>query len=485
MRWKIIVANAGIVLIVGLLSYAMLAASLADVVANPARARTAASQSVESANARLALDALQLERWLNERVRTDAVVDVFASGTMQARQEGATAQANRIRDDLVQVSTFSGLAPSLVLFMDAQGTALGRNGSALMRGERIADVYPVVKRVLENGGTTSDVWINRQRQEQMLVSLTAVPGDSGKSIGAVAVGVPLSDERLQRTRELTGGSALLFGLAGDKGIEVVARGGTIDSAAMNEIVGSGGMQFAQTALKTRNPVVVDAVHGDWVYAIAFLEGYAGKKNLLISALPVSSVASVSGLLMPVFGATLLGLILVAIVGALLGNYFSRPISELEDGILAIINGNQSLRFQLEHAELGGLVFRINSLLNALMGVAEDTTDEQGRPSLAPTAGHFQEALSVDESSVASQQVNPQLVAALSAEPADQYYSRIFQEYLAAKQRIGDPVEGISRESFMQRIQASEREMSTKYGRPVRHVVEAREGGIVLVAVPLS
>ena len=64
-------------------------------------------------------------------------------------------------------------------------------------------------------------------------------------------------------------------------------------------------------------------------------------------------------------------------GVLLGNYISRPISEIEDGLLAIINGSSDLRFQLEHAELGGLVFRINSLLNALMGVPEDTTDEQG------------------------------------------------------------------------------------------------------------
>ena len=63
----------------------------------------------------------------------------------------------------------------------------------------------------------------------------------------------------------------------------------------------------------------------------------------------------------------LGLLMVGFAGYLLGNYISQPVSELEDGLLAIINGQQDLRFQIEHDELGGLVFRINSLLNAMTG----------------------------------------------------------------------------------------------------------------------
>jgi hypothetical protein len=83
----------------------------------------------------------------------------------------------------------------------------------------------------------------------------------------------------------------------------------------------------------------------------------------------------------VFGVTALGLLLVGVGGVLLGNFIQRPVSELEEGLLAIINGKTDLRFQIEHPDLGGLVFRINSLLNALMGVPEDTTDDEGRPSV--------------------------------------------------------------------------------------------------------
>ena len=48
---------------------------------------------------------------------------------------------------------------------------------------------------------------------------------------------------------------------------------------------------------------------------------------------------------------------------------------LEEGLLAILNGQADKRFELDHAELGGLAFRIDQLLNQLMGVEEDPTDE--------------------------------------------------------------------------------------------------------------
>jgi hypothetical protein len=54
---------------------------------------------------------------------------------------------------------------------------------------------------------------------------------------------------------------------------------------------------------------------------------------------------------------------------------------MEEGLLQIINGKTDLRFEIEHPDLGGLIFRINSLLNALMGVPE--TDEEGRTSTSP------------------------------------------------------------------------------------------------------
>lgn len=485
MRWKIIVANAGIVLILGLVAYVMLATSLAEVVQNESRARTVVAQSARAANARLALDSLQLERWLDQSVRGDAVRDVFGGGTIEARQESATVQANKIRDEAIQNPLFRGLSPSLVLFLDANGVALGRNGSALMRGERVIDVYPSIKSVLGQGKSLSDVWVNQQRQEQMLVSLAAVRGEGTSILGAVAVGVPISDERMQRTSSLTSGQVLMFGVERDKGIEIIARSENAAPEVLAQVNGDTGLQSLKLARNSRDIDVPQAQSGSWVYGVGLLDGFATDKMVVVAATPISLVPSLNGLLMPIFGVTAFGLVLVIIVGSLLGNYLSRPISELEDGLLAIINGNQSIRFQIEHPELGGLVFRINSLLNALMGVQEDDTDEQGRPSASPTSQHFQEALAVDESFIASKQVNVEVSRALAAEPPGDYYNRVFREYMEAKRRIGDPVDGIEYDAFVGRLKDNERELSDKYQSPVRHTIEVRDGAVVLVAIPLS
>jgi hypothetical protein len=485
MRWKIIVANASIVLIVGLVAYFLMATSLTAVVRNDARTRTAVAQSVRAANARLALDALQLERWLDSRVRVGVVSDVFAGGTEQARQESATVQATKIRDDAAQNPAFSGLAPSLVLFIDTQGVVLGRNGSTALRGDRLFEIYPTAKNVISEGKTYSDVWISPKRQEQLFVSLAAVRGEGNAIVGAVAVGVPLDDERLRRTSELTSGQVLFFGVSGESGIELVARGGTLPEGLSAQVSSRAIAQTAQASFRARNVMVAETTNGDWVYGIGSLDGYAVQNMALVAVMPTSLVPSVEGLLTPIIWGTLLGLLLVVIVGALIGNYIAQPISELEDGLLAIINGNQTIRFQIEHPDLGGLVFRINSLLNALTGVPEDDTDEQGRPSAAPSPNHFQEALSVDESFILSQQVNPAVVGALAGEPAEAYYRRLFKEYLAAKRQIGDPVDPGAYQGFMAHIQQHEAEISAKHGRPVRYQLEVRDGGVTLVAIPLS
>lgn len=123
-------------------------------------------------------------------------------------------------------------------------------------------------------------------------------------------------------------------------------------------------------------VHADAVGDGTVAAFAPLSGYAEARATLIALAPKSGFTNVAGALWPIWGVTALGLLLVGIVGSALGAYISRPISQLEEGLLSIINGKTDTRFELEHEELGGLVSRINSLLNSLTGVSE--ADDEGR-----------------------------------------------------------------------------------------------------------
>ncbi len=242
----------------------------------------------------------------------------------------------------------------------------------------MAAAYPSLAESLKSGHTASALWINHKRQEQMLTSYAPLRSDSGAVIGALVVGTPLNDERLTRTSDLTSGHVLMLEAVSDS-VEVVA-----DSAAPADVVAAASQASvtaaAKQALSTGGVVTVDTVGGGNLFGAVPLDGYAGEtRGVIIAAVPASLVDSLPGLLWPVLAVAGLGVVLVLVGGTLLGNYISGPVSELEDGLLAVINGNSELRFQLEHDELGGLVFRINSLLNALMGVAEDTTGRRGAP----------------------------------------------------------------------------------------------------------
>jgi hypothetical protein len=239
------------------------------------------------------------------------------------------------------------------------------------------------------------------------------------------------------------------------------------------------------ATRSGLPGACDQTLAGHLFGAAALEGYDATPAVLIAAVPTSRIGDMSGLLLgPIFGVTLLGLLLVTVGGVLLGNYISRPVSEIEDGLLAVINGNSSLRFQIEHAELGGLVFRINSLLNELTGVPEDTSDDEGRPSSAPSAGPYAEALAVGERALPPELSEPGEASVLAAEPAEVYYERLYGEYLRAKRELGEPVDHITYEAFRARIEQNERSMAEKHGRPVRFRVELRDGAVALAAVPL-
>ncbi len=389
MRSKIIAVNAGIVIVIGVLTYVLLATSLREVVANRGERELAAAQALRAASAQLTLDALRLERWLEHNTATESARGVFAMGTPAARSEAATAEANRLRDAAVGEPSFAKMAPSLVLFVDAQGVAVGRNGSALMRGEQVDKDHPALTTALKTGHAGSAIWINRERQEQMLASFAPLRSDAGAVVGAVVFGTPLSDERLKRTSDLTSGQTLMFAMQGAQTLDVIA-----DSAASGDIIKNATdasvVAAARQATTSGGVASAGAPLSDMLFGAAPVDGYGKTDAVLIVAIPSSLVGSVNTLLWPVFAIAGLGLLLIVVGGVLLGNYISAPISELEDGLLAIINGQSDLRFQLEHPELGGLVFRINSLLNAMMGVAEDTTDDQGRPSQGPSAQGFQD-----------------------------------------------------------------------------------------------
>jgi hypothetical protein len=116
-------------------------------------------------------------------------------------------------------------------------------------------------------------------------------------------------------------------------------------------------------------------------------------------------------------------------------------------------------------------------------VEEDTTDAEGRLTVSGNPSRYTESLD-DNATTNGGQLDADAVQRLAAEPADQYYARVYREYIAAKTAIGESTSHITESTFTSRIQSMESDAAQKYGRPVRYQVQSRNKEVILLAVPL-
>jgi len=484
MRIKIIAVNALIVAMVGLLSFLLVRSALGSAAGNSDQLSQEAQNGVNGAAGRLQLDGLRAERWLAAAATEQATVDAMSKASPSARADAAQRRCDDLVSKMKNATLFEKNVPTLVALVDASGKIVGRNGTNMNRGDDMAGTYAGLRSTLKTGESGSDVWYER---DHYLASYVAVHDSSGAIVGALIAARPLNDT-LSRVSEATTGHGLALAVSKGDGFEVVGKSATEAKPSLDELVAGAAKDMLKNALAHQQTDHVRA--GDQLVAASPLPAFEdGKRAMLVSAAPASLIADPSGLaLLPIFGSMAIGIVLVIIGGWLLGNYVTRPINMLEEGLLAILNGQADKRFELDHAELGGLAFRIDQLLNQLMGVEEDTTDAEGRVSVAPNAANFNDALAVDDKRMTQgageMTMDPDAIRRLAGEPPAAYYARIYREYVAAKKNIGESTDHITEQAFAARIQGMEQDAAQKYGRPVRYQVQARNKEVVLLAVPL-
>ncbi len=476
MRNKIILVNALIIAIVGVLAFVMTRTGIIGAASNAPALLDEAKHDALGAGARLEVDGLKVERWLTARASDPSAADALNKADKTAAGRSATQLCDNIVAAAKTAPDFEGRVPSLVLLTDANGLTIGRNGSELRRGEDLSATYPIFKAAIQKGQAGSDVWSNKV--DQVLASYAPIRNDKGQVIGALVVGIQLGDE-LGRVADATTGRPLVLASADKDSVQILARS-TADTSALDNAVTKGAMASVRTVIDKGH---VDAAQaGDIMVGAAPLQSLGdGKSKVIVASEPALLIPDAGSLALPILYVTALGIILVVIGGWLLGSYIMAPIARLEEGLLAIINGQTDKRFQLEHAELGGLAFRIDQLLNQLLGVEEDTTDEEGRISRVPTAGAMEASMGAGESSQPN--LNAGEAAALAQEPAPQYYARIYREYITAKKALGEQTDHITQEAFQGRIQAMETESAQK-GKNVRYKVQSNGREVVLLAVPI-
>ncbi|NUP06618.1 MAG: cache domain-containing protein [Polyangiaceae bacterium] len=483
MRLKLIALFTLIVLVVGGLGYALSRVAVRPFTEeDPKRA----PQALDAAIALLEVEGLATERWVAAKAIEPTLAEPFSGGNELARQRAAKEVADKVYEAATKAPELSSFKRSIstVIIVDRQGAVLGQNGSSTsgLAGQNLAEVYPALKKAMDDERPASEVWVSQKRDEQRLASYAPIRNGERKVVGALIVASEIDDGRLTSASDRTSGHALVVGVKGEGGLRVLARSSSADQALVDILAKSPAADAALKTLETGETLEVAGLPSGNVGVARVIEGYgAGNRAALVAVVkPPARNVGVS-LLWPAAVAIILGIILVAIAGVMFDAYVRRPITEIEEGLLAIMNGQTNRRLEIEHAELGGVVFRINSLLNQLFGVAEDDTDEDGRPSRPPNAQGFNEAISVDES-IAVGGANAAEAQVLFAEPEGAYYTRVFNSYIAAKRSVGDPTDHITQPEFVARLRLSEAELAQKHGKPVRFRVEVKGKEVVLVAV---
>ena len=476
MRMKIIAGNLLAVLIVGLASYFLVQGELSDYVAEDSRSGIQMSQEMFSRSFRL-----RATEFVNDtRDRAATCAGPYSCTDVGDRRDRAYQAVQAVASWFQDPSHgLTAEEPTIVVLTDTRGRILARNldlrhNSA---GQSLAESLPALERVLQDGRSRFDVW-HRERQEKFLgTAIAPVRAADQRIIGALVVGYDLSNGMLNEESSLL--SSRLAILTSDS---VYSSSLTSDQAtALQQELFSEG-----SASRSR---VQQALGDDAEASSAWTLSLVGQDFLAVAApLPMTPAADVAYVVlrsptqaMAAMSWTSLLLLFLAI-GVLLvigyGLYVSavlgRPLEQIEEDVLAVINGNSDLRIDIQSTEFGGLAYRINQLINVFTGVGEE--DSEGRISQAPaapddsgwTGAEFGESLAgatpppANAASARAPVNDEEVASAVASEPEDEYWGRLYREYVEAKSAVGEDVSNITEERFVKRMKGNAKSLTAKH-----------------------
>jgi len=488
MRVKIVAGNLVAVLFVGLVSYAVLRSKLEDSLANHVDANVENSRILFERS--WMLSGVKFLEQVREQAESRKIRQVFTGLDQESRRKRAFSAIEALERWFADPARGRGGGPDVVVMTDEKGRVIARNKDInRMYDEMLQTQLPSLSSALSGVEALSDVWYKPDEQKIFQTAIVPILGDTGNVIGAVVVGYDISNGFAKRESKLLG-----FDIA------FVVPDKVYSSSLDTERVGALRDQLLVKE-KKRTQAVFANQHFETSLWEANLAGhnYVG----VLAPLPMSGSFDIAYAVMgdrtealePVNSTNILlilsvlGVIFVVAYGMMLGSSFLKPIENIEAGLLMVINGKTDHRLDIESDELGGLAYRINQLINMFTGVNEE--DEEGRvsrPPLAPAApawgdktmGEEREDPKMEESQSDEPIDDPVLANILEKEPEQDYYRRLYQEYIQAKRNIGEEVSQILYENFVRRLKGNETSLEKRHNcRMVRYQVESTSEQVVL------
>jgi hypothetical protein len=347
-----------------------------------------------------------------------------------------------------------------------------------MFGEPLLGQLRLLRSVFRRGSTRYGVW----RHDDKLLQVGAAPvrKDDGSIVGALLVGYDLSNGYARREAKLTGHDVLFVT---EEGIYSTSTSVAVRDA-LEGILFSPPLDAETQAALSGKPTLpwTTELHGaDYIGVTSMLPRARSASAGFVLLAKQDEHTELASIADVILWLTLLGGLGVVIYGTVAANNVMAPIEQMEDDLLAVINGRNDVRLEVETPELGGLSYRINQLINLLTGVAEE--DDQGR---AVTSSGGWEAVSITgpepaspPSALGPRQDDPE-AERLAAIPESEYFEQLYEDYLAAKKSLGEDVSSVPKDRFIDRMRGNADHLAKKHGASmVRFKVEVVGGQVNL------
>jgi len=499
MRWKLIVGNLVAVLVVGIVGFFMVRGQASEALSQDIDPLV--ERSVGLFDAVRTAEGERYKSIVEEIGLSEAAGGVYASNITSERQSAAFAFAERqARELATQYPPQSPRQADIVLLTDSDGKVLARNVDQNGDTDRdLRGAFEVVRYALEGTGHVARDFLRYDGQKWYDVAIAPVRV-GGQMRGLVLVGYEIADSIASvDNRRLGAHVGYLFPDNNRYVLYSASLGTQGDKDTLSHWANEAGTNL-HSLFATDRPSGVTAVtlNGDTWRVVARAmpgiyrpRGDAARPGFVVLANRSDAQDPSTGIALPIAILAVLGILLGVGVNLWMTSYILKPIEQIEEGLLRVINGDQDHRIEIQHAELGGIVYRINQLISQFSG-AEEETDEAGRiekaqPRPQPVQQQQPAQMFIDESSIGN--FNPaaesQLLSMLQNEGENDYYERLRKEFNAARQKLGQGSDGMSHEQFVETVRSNEQRLAQQYSVAlVRLEVQTQGNQVVFRAIPI-
>jgi HAMP domain-containing protein len=411
---------------------------------------------------------------------------VFDKSDSAARQQAAFEVSEGINQQLKE----EGHKADIVAVLDGSGKIVARDLNANADvGMDLRAQYPAVTQALA-GKAVKDVWTWQNRVHEVAVA-PILKGDNSV-VGALLLGWVVSATTAQSSRELLDTDIGFFHAgrvytssfvsSADKSREDVSK-----SQALNNLLFSGE-KIAEQVLQKGSPSTVKIwqIEGhDFAAVVAPMPGnFADKTSgFVVLAALSEDMANVHAAGMKVMWLGLAAILIAIAAATLTARRFIRPLDKIELGVAEVINGNIDYTFKPVGEDFEGLSNSLNVMLARLLGREEpneEAVEEEEDGGKRVWKAEMMVIDAGDGSAPAS------TVAALAQEGEASYYPRLYAEYVAALEKLGQPTEGISVLAFMAKLSLAEAGLREKWEcKVVRFLLASQDERVTLRPVKIA